>query len=212
MLRDSSLPLSLHQQTGTIPWSFSAHLLAGRVRVAQVRGRVDLGVGRAKNVAVAPHRAGTGGAARRRRRSIPTRTFHRQRQCMRERHQDRNRKTAKEATGDERAGNSVPRPIGGSDLEFFRSSARPEPAAYWPSGKRLISDVSANDCHWSFWVVKRANCVPHRREKGHPSERGCRFRQSMQCAHQTKLGTRRTRALAPVQERRNDHMFCRNPG
>jgi hypothetical protein len=145
--------------------------------VAQIRGRIDLGVGRAKNVAVAPHRAGTGGAARRRR-SIPTRTSHRQRQCMRKRCQDRNRKTAKGATGDERAGNSVPRPIGGSDLEFFRSSARPEPAAYWPSGKRLISDVSANDCHWSFWVVKRANCVPHRREKGHHSKRGCRFRQS----------------------------------
>ena len=142
--------------------------------MAQIRGRVDLGVGRAKNVAVAPHRAGTGGAARRRR-SIPTRTSHRQRQCMRKRCQDRNRKTAKGATGDERAGYSVPRPIGGSDLEFFRSSARPEPAAYWPSGKRLISDVSANDCHWSFWVVKRANCVPHRREKDHHSERGCRL-------------------------------------
>ena len=35
----------------------------------------------------------------------------------------------------------------GSDLEFLASSARPEPAKYWPSGKNGVYDVSANEFH-----------------------------------------------------------------
>jgi hypothetical protein len=66
---------------------------------------------------------------------------------MRKRYQDRNRKPAKGATGDERAGNWVSRPIEGSDLEFLASSARPVPAKYWPSGKNGVYDVSANEFH-----------------------------------------------------------------
>ena len=39
-------------------------------------------------------------------------------------------------------------------VEFLESSARPEPAAYWPSGKRWACAVSAKEFHWSFWVEK----------------------------------------------------------
>jgi hypothetical protein len=39
-------------------------------------------------------------------------------------------------------------------VEFLESSARPEPAAYWPSGKRWVYAVSAKEFHWSFWVEK----------------------------------------------------------